>query len=427
MKSSVMSIALAALMGIGPTHAAQITYTSPVGSTGNNFTLLAPGNTLVGGTNDVIFYWDGTLNTSVAGAVANASLSSDQAFFGALWSAHDVTLYAPGTYTIYDGCPPGNAGCGIGNAVTFNVGPSQIGAHMLFDWPVGGSGPVNANMDVINVWNMNLPWAAENPASPFYTGPDNGTNCAPPTGGTCIVDGLPNTPSTVFGLISTDVNGDGTPGSPMTDGPFVSLSANFNLQIGPPQPGIAVSIDVSGGTTQECAETGGSAVAISANVTLTGGAELASVAWTIDGASAGSGDTITPFLDLGPHTIQALATTTTGESDTASVTVTVADTTPPTVDAHFLDSRTGEPVDRISGNRAQFVTVSFGASDVCDPQVQTQGAVTPTFGVNDGDTIKIQGNNQTVKLPTTALELSVTATDDSGNRATGQAILSISN
>lgn len=425
MKTLIPSIALAALTMFGPLQAAQIPYTDPVNTTGNNFTMLAPGNSLVGGTNDVVFTWDGTLNTAVAGAVSNATITSDEAFFGFLWDAHDVTLYAPGTYTIFDGCPAGDAGCGIGNPVTFTVSADQIGAHMLVDWPAGEPS-ANVDIDVINVWNKNLPWTAENPASPFYTGLDNGSGCTPAIGGTCVVDGLPNTDTTVFGFVSTDVNGDGTAGSPITDGPFTGISANYNLTIGPPSPGISVSIDVSGGTTQECTETGGATVAISAIVTLTGGAELASVDWTVDGASAGSGDSITPFLTLGPHTIEALAMTTTGESDTDSIVVNVADTTPPIVDPHFLDSRTGEQIDSISGSRAHFVTTDFGATDECDPDLLTQGTVTPTFGVNDGDTIRIQGNNQTVNLPTTVLGLFVTATDASGNSGNGQAILSIS-
>ena len=91
MKSFINSVALAVLLSIGSTHAAQINYTSPVTSTGNTFTILDPGGSLIGGTNDVVFDWDGTLNTSVAGAVSNATLTSDEAFFGALWSAHDVT------------------------------------------------------------------------------------------------------------------------------------------------------------------------------------------------------------------------------------------------------------------------------------------------------------------------------------------------
>ena len=140
MKTLITSIALAALTVLCPLQAAQMPYTDPVNSTGNNFTILAPGNQIIGGTNDVAFTWDGTLNTSVAGAVSNATLTSDEAFFGNLWNAHDVTLYAPGTYTIYDGCAAGDPACGIGNAVTFSVGADQVGAHMLIDWPVGQPG-----------------------------------------------------------------------------------------------------------------------------------------------------------------------------------------------------------------------------------------------------------------------------------------------
>lgn len=95
-------------------------------------------------------------------------------------------------------------------------------------------------------------------------------------------------------------------------------------------------------------------------------------------------------------------------------------------DAHLLDCRTGEPINSISGNRAHFVTTSFSATDVCDPDLLTQGTVTPSFGVNDGDTIKIQANKRIVNLTTTVLELSITAMDASANSGNGQAILLIS-
>jgi hypothetical protein len=39
MKTAITSIALAASMSLGPTQAAQIAYTEPATSTGNNFTL----------------------------------------------------------------------------------------------------------------------------------------------------------------------------------------------------------------------------------------------------------------------------------------------------------------------------------------------------------------------------------------------------
>jgi hypothetical protein len=349
--------------------------------------------------------WDGTIFTASSdytgpGSVSNMTLSSSTPFFFSLWTAHDVQVFGPGTYT-FDVTLGG--GVPETGTLTMTVGPSQLGAHMLFDW--GGS----SNIDVATVWNKDA----------VFGNPNDSTA------------GVGNVVGQTFNLASSDANGDQVSGIPMpAGGPFAGMNANFNLNgidFLPPPPDIRVSIDVAGGTTQECTATGGSTVAISADVTLIGEAELASVTWTIDGASAGSGEAIAPLLTLGSHTIQALATATTGESDTASTVVSVVDTTPPTVDAHFLDGRTGEPVDSISGSEAQFGTVSFGASDVCDPAVETQGTVTPTFGVNDGDTIKLQGNNQTVKLPTTALERSVVGTDHSGNTATDQAILSISN
>lgn len=201
----------------------------------------------------------------------------------------------------------------------------------------------------------------------------------------------------------------------------------FNLQLeGTVASTVSVTIDVVGGTTQECSDVGGSAVTLTADITLSAGAKLASIDWSIDGASSGSGETITPFLTLGSHMIEVVATTTAGNTDTDVVTVEVVDSTSPSIDVAFLNSRTGEPISEVSGRSVRYVTTAFSATDICDPSPQTQGLVTPTFGVNDGDTIRIQGSSQTVDLPTTALELSVTARDSSGNTNSGQAILSIS-
>lgn len=49
------------------------------------------------------------------------------------------------------------------------------------------------------------------------------------------------------------------------------------------------------------------------------------------------------------------------------------------------------------------------------------------FAVDDGDVIRIRGGRVSdVRLPVTALELSATARDASGNSASGMAVLSIS-
>jgi hypothetical protein len=417
MKYFITFITLSALIAMGQIQAGQISYTEPVSSNGNNFIIISPGNDLIGGTNDVVFTWDGTLNTAVSDATSNATITSDEAFFGQLWHAHDVALYAPGTYTIFDGCPPGDAGCGIGNPVTFTVGPDQVGVHMLVDWLI------NTDIDVINIWNKNLPWAAENPASPFYTGLDNGFGCTPPIAGTCVIDGLPNTDATIFGFISTDVNGNGLPGHPMTDGPFTGFNANFNLSIGPPSPSIAVSIDVSGGTLQECTQTGGAPVSVSAEIMLFGGAELDTIEWTVNGSIVGMGESITSFLELGASTVEVLATTTTGESDNDSILVNVTDTVKPDLEVAFTDSRSGESISQIERANVQWMTAKYVAADACDPNPVTTGV--GGFTVQNGDLLKIQGNLNTVTMTTSALELIATGTDASGNSNSGAAVLHI--
>ena len=221
MRKVVIAVAAAMWMGIiAPAFAA-------ISVDGGNFTMISPTGQLVGGTNDVKFTWDETLNTSVSGAVSNATLTSDEPFFGVQWFAHDVTIYGEGTYTIYDGCAAGNADCGTGTATTFTVGAGQIGVHMLFDYFPA------TDIDVVIVWNQDTTWTATNPANPFHIGLDDGTACTsiPPTASppNCVIDGLPNTADTTFQLLSTDWNSDGIAGSGMTDGPFPGFHASFNL------------------------------------------------------------------------------------------------------------------------------------------------------------------------------------------------------
>ncbi len=174
-------------------------------STGNNFTMLDTGNNAVGGTNDIYFAWDGTRKTSVAvsGQISNALLSSTCAYSARFWSAHDLAVYGPGTYSVYTGCPAGSPGCGAGTPMTFTVKTGEIGIHMLFDWDA------NYNIDVVNVYTPN---AVFNPKSPMWTN----------------VCGT-NVPCQPWVWSSYDWDGDGYNGGRMVDGPFPGFSPNFNL------------------------------------------------------------------------------------------------------------------------------------------------------------------------------------------------------
>ncbi|MHB1241080.1 MAG: Ig-like domain-containing protein, partial [Gammaproteobacteria bacterium] len=173
---------------------------SPDVSGGSNFTMLNPKGKDIGGTNNLAFTWDGTLLTSVSDPAVNATLASPTPFFGFNWSAHNVQIFGPGTYT-FEACPPpintttqiaadGSTHCLGPTPLTMVVKPDELGAHMLFDW----NG--NNNIDVVMVWKINQTWA----------GALDGSNNFGASGA-------------AFDLAVTDDTADGISGHPMVDGP----------------------------------------------------------------------------------------------------------------------------------------------------------------------------------------------------------------
>lgn len=268
---------------------------------------LTQANPLVPGENQLCIYdqsgapissWDTVCDEQITGSLdpvpsagPGNALSSPQFFFGLPWSVYDIVTYDPGSYTV---------DTVEGGIYNFTVNPGQTGASMLFAWgpPSATScGQAVCDMDIVLVWDVDF---------------DGNTT-----------------------LVSSDWDGDGIPGGAMIDGAFQGISANFDLVVegdirpGPPAPGVAIAIDVPGGTTQLCTDPSGCTVAFVAETALFGGAELGTIEWTINGISEGFGDTISPILLVGSYTIEALATTTTGESDTDMVSITLFDTLPP--------------------------------------------------------------------------------------------------
>ncbi|MGA7799633.1 MAG: hypothetical protein WCC36_02385 [Gammaproteobacteria bacterium] len=304
-------------------------------------------------------------------AAANTLQFDPFLFFGLQLQTTVTDLVGPGTYT-----RPVN-----GIPTTTDVGPNQMGAYMTITWGV-------STVQTVMVWNV-----AHGPSGDSFT--------------------------------AADSDGDGVPGQQFNAGPFPGFTLAYDFSTGAGAPGVDVSVAATGGNRQECSATGGSTVDLTADVHLLGGARLANVQWYVDGVSAGTGTHITPFLKLGSHHIQAVATITTGTTASASTSVNVVDTTPPQLTAGFVDVRTGEPISAVNGPQAQFVGVSVHATDVCDSAPTTKATVVPAFAVKDGDTIKIQGKTGQVDLATSALTLTATGTDASGNSASAQAVLDI--
>jgi len=196
---------------------------APTTHTAGNFTMLTPGGVPFGGTNDVVYSWDGTTNVAANGTNFNMTLASagPEPFDGFLWSAHDIRVFGPGTYPFNTGCTiaelhagtaPGS--CAVqGPTVAMTVGAAQVGALMLFDWHG------NDNIYVAEVWNKNALWS-QGPGS------ENGLWTGPAWGGPA---GFMVDPNTTWALSSTANTGNGINGIPMVNGPFTGFSANFNL------------------------------------------------------------------------------------------------------------------------------------------------------------------------------------------------------
>ncbi|MHB8743215.1 MAG: VPLPA-CTERM sorting domain-containing protein [Sulfuricaulis sp.] len=199
-----------------------------------NFTMLSGGGFIVGGTNDVKMSWDGNAYTSSTdytgpGGASNVTAASTTTFFSHKWTAHDIQVFTPGSYTFDTTVGGGNPETGILSAT---VPTGDMGMHMLFNW----NG--NNNIDVFVV---------AKPSSVFGAGIGYSTKATPSGGNACKTTiknclwdsktfGSAGKPagSKVWMLASSDGNGDGIMGIPMApNGPFAGFNANFNASLTP--------------------------------------------------------------------------------------------------------------------------------------------------------------------------------------------------
>jgi hypothetical protein len=185
--------------------------TTPFG----NFTMIDAVGTTFGGTNDVVYAWDGTLNATVESTNFNMTIASasDFPFFGFPWTAHNIRVFGPGSYAFDTTCSVAQLESGVANCggaanqiLTLTVPAGQIGAHLLIDWNV------TQNIDVILLWE------------------ENGSFDNPPPGALYLGPAGPvPAPDSIFRYVSRDADGDGIPGARIIDGPFIGFSPNFNL------------------------------------------------------------------------------------------------------------------------------------------------------------------------------------------------------
>lgn len=192
---------------------------------------------------------------------------------------------------------------------------------------------------------------------------------------------------------------------------------------GSEEPAVRVTLNLPT-ANYECLD-GGALVEASSTVDLINDAQLESVVWKVDGQLVASTESFSDYLPLGLHTLEIVATITTGDQASALRHVRITDTENPVITAFFTDSRTGEVITSIDTKNTSFVQSNFGATDACDTEPNVQGF--GGFALTDGQTLKIQGNQDKVELNASALEMFVKATDASGNSSEETKTLSISN
>ena len=203
-----------------------------------NFTMLtssvttpyATGGAIVGGSNDVLMHWDGNAFTSDTdysgvGSVSNVTASTTSLFNNNEWTAHDIQVFTPGTYSFDTTLNGGNLESGI---LTATVGAGQLGMHMLFDW----NGNLNIDVFVVaqpsGVFGSGVGTKAVSTACTYYN-----LNCLW-TGKGWAGSLAANRPSggQTWMLSSVDGDGDGVPGILMKPGgPFAGFEANFNANL----------------------------------------------------------------------------------------------------------------------------------------------------------------------------------------------------
>jgi len=204
-----------------------------------NFTMLAANGGVVGGTNNVVMAWDGNGYSASSdytgpGSSANVTANSSAPFFGHSWTAHDIQVFVPGSYSFDVTLGGGNPETGTLSAT---VGSGQVGMHMLFDW----NGNLNIDVFVVaapsSVFGAGLAYSTQ-------TNTKGQLKCDSSFTATivknCLFDGGPYgsagqpAGNKVWMLASLDGDADGVMGIPMAaNGPFAGFNANFNATMAP--------------------------------------------------------------------------------------------------------------------------------------------------------------------------------------------------
>lgn len=247
-KSLIASSVVLALGGATAAHASLVpnvmgNYTFSTDSA--NFTMLAGnGGVTCCGANNVAMAWDGNAYSASSdytgpGSASNVTASSSSAFFGHNWTAHDIQVFIPGSYsfdTTLQSVAHPNGGNGESGILNVTVPANYMGMHMLFDW----NGSNNIDVFVVatqgSAFGSGLLYSTQTNTKGQFKCDSNFTGTIVKN---CLDDSNPGpagapTKGQIWALASTDGNGDGLMGIPMMPGgPFPGFNANFSANLTP--------------------------------------------------------------------------------------------------------------------------------------------------------------------------------------------------
>jgi len=181
-----------------------------------------------------------------------------------------------------------------------------------------------------------------------------------------------------------------------------------------PEPTVVVTIE-GGSRTVECLSTSGTITHVQTSVPNSNDSF-----WYVNGNYIASGDSVDITLQKGSNTIDLQNG---NQILLDSVTIDIVDSTPPTINAAFIDPDTGQVVTATTDSRNENLKIAIDVTDQCDPN-PAYSAVTglPT---SNGDSISINVRRSSVGPLGNSLVLSVDAIDTDGNQSTSSTSLII--
>ncbi|WJW75202.1 hypothetical protein QVG61_12010 [Thiohalobacter sp. IOR34] len=304
----------------------------------------------------------------------------------------------------HSGCPDGSEVAGLDAPWCFF---GNTGMHQTVGYPVMDNGDGTLDFSGWGVtWNgiAHIPLGGDSANFPSDTGRAL-VSCS----STPCVQGEPFTVDYSAHVPNGDPSG------------FGGITYWLHLERVVAAPSATISLTVGGGAVQECSTAGGSSVAVTAAATVPDGDAVDSIVWSVDGSVVASGASVELFLELGTHVVSAEVQTIGGLSATTATRIVVQDTVAPDVTAAFIDRKHKTRTARVV-HRGR-VEIQAEADDVCDPDPVIEAII--GAAVEDGDMLRVAKRKGWVSLQAQGLDLTVRASDASGNTATAKAVLNI--